>query len=59
MGIENIIKMAVGMALMAAATGHLREITREVQKAQIQLLKQSQASKWGSLVPRQFDHAAA
>jgi hypothetical protein len=48
MGLDNIIKMAVGLTIAAALSGHLREITRGVQVAQIKLLKQSHASKWGS-----------
>jgi len=48
MGIENITKLAVGLLLAAALTGHLPEITMKVRRAQAQLLWESRASQWGS-----------
>ena len=48
MGIDNIIKMAVVLVLAAAATGHLPEITMAVRRAQVDLLQESRASRWGS-----------
>jgi len=48
MGIDNVIKVAVSLTIAAACTGHLPQITRAVQLAQVKLLQQSQASHWGS-----------
>ena len=48
MGLENLIKLAVSLTIAAALTGHLPEITRAVQLAQIKLLHESRASKWES-----------
>lgn len=48
MGLDNVIKIAVSLTIAAALTGHLPAITRAVQMAQVRLLQQSQASKWGS-----------
>jgi hypothetical protein len=48
MGIDNISKLAVALTIAAALSGHLPEMTRAVQIAQLKLLQQSQASKWGT-----------
>ena len=48
MGLDNVIKIAVGLTIAAALTGNLPKITRQVQIAQLKLLKSSQASHWGS-----------
>lgn len=47
MGIEKLIPMVVTIVMMAAATGRLPMLTREVQIAQLRLLKASQSSRWG------------
>lgn len=51
MSIPNkLIQVAVAAALVAAATGQLPELPKFIQQvrvAQYQLLKDSQASKWG------------
>ncbi|MCM2280135.1 MAG: hypothetical protein NDJ89_18850 [Oligoflexia bacterium] len=49
MGIEKLISAATALAMMAAASGQLPRMTRAVQLAQLQLLKESQASRWGRL----------
>lgn len=48
MGIDNITKVAVALTLAAALTGHLPRATKAIQIAQVKLLKESQASNWGS-----------
>lgn len=54
MGIERLISIAVTLAFLAASTGQLPRIVHAVRGAQIQLIKDSQASKWGRamLLPR-------
>lgn len=46
MGIEKLIAMGAALAVLAASTGQLPRIIKAVQVAQLQLLKESQASKW-------------
>lgn len=48
MGLDNIIKIAVALVIAAAATGHLPELTMKIRRAQVQLLRESRASHWGS-----------
>jgi len=43
---KSLISIAVTLAFAAVATGNLPKILFEVRKAQIQLIKESQASKW-------------
>ena len=43
---NNLIKIAVTLAFIAASTGQLPKIINEVRIAQLELLKESQASKW-------------
>lgn len=43
----KLIQAAVGAALLAAASGQLPKLIQTVRVAQYQLLKESQASKWG------------
>lgn len=47
MGIQKLIGLASAMAVLAASMGQLPRIIMAVQMAQLQLLKDSQASKWG------------
>lgn len=47
MGIEKLAQAAVAVVMIAAATGQLPKLVREVQIAQLKLLKDSQSSKWG------------
>ena len=44
---QRLIQTAVAVVMLAAATGQLPKLIRAVQIAQLQLLKESQASKWG------------
>ncbi len=43
---KNLIKIAITFAFIAASTGQLPRIIKEVRIAQLKLLKESQASKW-------------
>ena len=43
---KSLISIAVTLAFAAVASGNLPKILFEVRKAQIQLIKESQASKW-------------
>lgn len=47
MGIEKLIQLAVALAILAASTGQLPKVIHSVRVAQLQLIKESQASKWG------------
>ena len=47
MGIEKLIPVAVAFAMMAAASRQLPRLVREIQIAQLRLLKESQPSTWG------------
>jgi len=48
MGIEKLISIAAALAILAASTGQLPRIVHSVRVAQLQLIKESRASKWGS-----------
>ena len=50
MGIKSLIKMAVTLAILAVATGNLPLTLKEVRKAQLELLEESKASKWGRVL---------
>ncbi len=50
MGVEKLAQAAVATVMIAAATGQLPKLVREVQIAQFKLLKDSQASKWGRVM---------
>ena len=43
---KSLITIAVSLAFAAVASGNLPKILFEVRKAQIALIKESQASKW-------------
>ena len=47
MGIEKLTSAALIVVMAAAATGQLPRLVHEVRVAQLTLLKESQASKWG------------
>jgi len=47
MGVEKMIPLALAVVMAAASVGQLPRFIREVQIAQLKLLKESQASKWG------------
>ncbi len=43
---KSLIAIAVTLAFTAVATGNLPKILKQVRIAQLQLIKDSQASKW-------------
>jgi hypothetical protein len=43
---NSLIKISVVLAFTAVASGNLPKILYQVRKAQLQLIKDSQASKW-------------
>lgn len=47
MNIDKLITAAVTLAILAASTGQLPKVIKEVRIAQLKLIKESQASKWG------------
>lgn len=48
MGLEKVISIVAALAIWAASTGQLPKMIREVQIAQLKLLKESQSKSWGS-----------
>ncbi len=47
MGISKLIQIAVTLAFFAVSSGRLPWVLKEVRVAQLKLIKESQASKWG------------
>jgi len=47
MGIEKLIAIAAMLATLAVSTGQLPRILHTVQIAELHLIQDSQASKWG------------
>lgn len=47
MGISKLIPIAITLALLATSTGQLPIVLKALRKAQLQLLIESKASKWG------------
>lgn len=47
MNIDKLIMASVTLAIAAALTEQLPKVIREVHIAQMKLVKESQASKWG------------
>lgn len=50
---EKLAEFAVVVVLAMALSGNLDKFTYQVQLATLKIMKESQASKWGS--PRFFD----
>ena len=48
MGLDNVIKLGLALTIAATLTGQLPPITNEIRHAQVKLLQNSKASKWGS-----------
>ena len=48
MGIEKLVSISVTLAVLVVFTGQLPRVLKRVRVAQLQLIKESQASKWGS-----------
>lgn len=47
MNVTKLIPVAIALTLAAAATGNLPRVLLQVKLAQLHLIKDSQASKWG------------
>ncbi len=47
MGIEKLIQIAVMLAALAGSVDQLPRVIRAVRIAQLHLIQESQASKWG------------
>ena len=47
---DKIIELSVALTLVAAATGNLPKVIKEVQLAQFRLLEESGSSTWGHLM---------
>lgn len=47
MGIDKLIAISATLAVFAIASGELPKILKEVRIAELRLLKESQAIKWG------------
>ncbi len=46
---DKLISVAVALAMIAASTGQLPRLIYAVRKAQIQLIQETKASKWGQV----------
>ena len=47
MGLNKLVEAALIIVLIAAAAGQLPRLVQTVRVAQLQLIKDSQSSKWG------------
>lgn len=47
MNIDKLISISAVMAILTVSTGQLPKVLKVVRVAQLQLIKESQASKWG------------
>lgn len=55
MGIKALIQIAATLAVLAVYSGKLPAILKEARVAQLHLIKDSQASKWGrAYLPGKF-----
>ncbi len=50
MELKSLIQIAAILAVLAVSSGKLPTILKSVRVAQLHLLKDSQASKWGRLM---------
>lgn len=50
MGLNRAIQVAAFLAILAASTGRLPNIIRQVKVAQLKLLKHSQSASWGKAI---------
>lgn len=48
MGISKLIQLATILAMLAVSTGQLPKILWKLRVVQLELIKESQASKWGT-----------
>ncbi len=47
---NDLIKIAAGLGLLATLSGNLPRIIYEVRKAQFKLVQESKASKWPKVI---------
>jgi len=47
MGLNKLVEAALIIVLIAAAAGQIPRLVQTVKVAQLQLIKDSQSSKWG------------
>lgn len=47
MDIQKLVSISATLALLVVSTGQLPKALKAIRIAQLQLLKESQASKWG------------
>lgn len=45
---DKLISISVTLAVLTVSTGQLPRVLKAVRVAQLQLIKESQASKWGT-----------
>jgi recombinational DNA repair ATPase RecF len=50
MGISKLVHLSVLLATIAASTGQLPKIVNKIRLAHLQLIQDSKASKWGSVM---------
>jgi hypothetical protein len=48
MNLEKLISISVTLAFLVVSTGQLPRALKTIRIAQLQLIKESQASRWGS-----------
>ena len=48
MGIQKLISLSVTLAIITVSTGQTSKVLKAVRIAQLKLIKDSQASKWGT-----------
>ncbi len=46
MGLSKLISLSVTLAFLAAGTGNLPWVLKQVRKAQFELIQESKTSKW-------------
>jgi len=49
MNFDKLTTAVVGIVMLAASTGQLPKLIFAVRKAQIQLIQETKASKWGQV----------
>jgi hypothetical protein len=54
--IEKLAAIAMGVVMMAAATEQLPRFIRQVRIAQLELLRESRAIKWGDPIIFKYGH---
>jgi hypothetical protein len=50
MGLEKLISIIATLVVLAASTGQLPRLIREVRIAQVHLIQDTKASTWGMLM---------